>query len=165
MGFNLRNLCNLRIKPSHMHWHIFVIGKPKLAYAKAGVEEYARRIRLTVPLAIEFLKPAGSESESDALLRRSAGMFRLVLDERGKEFTSRQFAGKVSEWELRGIKSVALIVGGADGHTEALRESADCLMALGRLTLQHELALVVALEQVYRAYSIKAGTPYHRDSQ
>ena len=146
-----------------MHWRVFVIGKPKLAFAKAGVEEYARRIRLTVPLSIDFLKPGGREGESEALLRRSEGMFRLVLDEKGEQFTSRRFAEKISDWERLTTKSVALIIGGADGHSETLRGSADCLMALGKMTLQHELALVVALEQVYRAYSIKAGLPYHRE--
>lgn len=146
-----------------MNWHVFVIGKPKLAFAKAGVEEYARRIQPFAPLAVECLKSGGRETESAALLRRSTGMFTLVLDERGGQFTSRQFAQKLSEWEQKSVKSVALIIGGADGHSEELRQSADWLMSLGKFTLQHELALVVALEQIYRAYSIKAGTPYHRE--
>jgi len=146
-----------------MNWRIFVIGKPKLAFAKAGVEEYARRIQPFAPLTVECLKSGARETESAALLRRSAGMFLIVLDERGGQFTSRQFAQKISEWEQRSVKSVALIIGGADGHTEELRQSADWLMSLGKFTLQHELALVVALEQIYRAYSIKAGTPYHRE--
>jgi 23S rRNA (pseudouridine1915-N3)-methyltransferase len=86
-----------------------------------------------------------------------------VLDERGAQFTSREFAGKIREWEQRSVKNVALIIGGADGHTDELRSAADLLWSLGRLTLQHELALVVLLEQIYRAYSINAGAPYHRD--
>lgn len=146
-----------------MNWHVFVIGKPKLAFAKAGMEDYVKRIQPFAPLVVECVKTSTRETESATLLRRSEGMFRIVLDERGGQFTSRQFSQKLAEWEQRNTKSVALIIGGADGHTDVLRQSADWLMALSKFTLQHELALVVALEQVYRAYSIKAGTPYHRE--
>jgi 23S rRNA (pseudouridine1915-N3)-methyltransferase len=146
-----------------MNWRIFVVGKPKLAFAKAGVEEYMRRIRQVAPLEIDYVKASTRETESAALLRRSEGMFRIVLDERGGQFTSRQFSQKLADWEQRSVKSAALLIGGADGHTAELRESADWLMALSKFTLQHELALVVAFEQIYRAYSIKAGTPYHRE--
>ena len=66
-------------------------------------------------------------------------------------------------WENRSIPKCALLVGGADGWDEAMRKKADLLWSLGSLTLQHEMALLVALEQIYRACTIKAGTPYHRD--
>lgn len=146
-----------------MNWHILVIGKPKLAFAEAGVAEYLRRLEPVAKVRLDFLKAPTREKESAALLERSAGMFRIVLDERGAQFTSREFAGKIREWEQRSVKNVALIIGGADGHTDELRSAADLLWSLGRLTLQHELALVVLLEQIYRAYSINAGAPYHRD--
>jgi 23S rRNA (pseudouridine1915-N3)-methyltransferase len=58
---------------------------------------------------------------------------------------------------------VAIIVGGSDGHSQPLLDAADFLWSLGPLTLQHELALVVALEQLYRAHTILTGHPYHRD--
>jgi 23S rRNA (pseudouridine1915-N3)-methyltransferase len=146
-----------------MHWHIFAIGKPRLAFAREGVEEYAKRLRPMAGVTIEYLKPAGGEEESAALLRRSEGMLRVALDERGEQCTSRELAARVGRWEQDRIKAVALLIGGADGHSAELRAKADWLWGLGRLTLQHELALVVVLEQVYRAYSIKAGLPYHRD--
>lgn len=146
-----------------MNWHVFAPGKPKLAYAKAGIEEYAARLAAVVPLTIEFIKPTARETESAALLRRSAGMFRVVLDERGAEMTSRALAQKIGAWELAGVKNIALLIGGADGHSAELRAAADAVLALSKFTLQHELALVVLLEQLYRAYAIKAGAPYHRD--
>ena len=146
-----------------MNWHVMVVGKPKLTYAKVGAEDYLHRIRSNAAIVVETVKPSTRETESAAFLRRSEGMFRIVLDERGGQFTSRQFAQKLGEWEQRSVKAVALIIGGANGHTDELRQSADWLMALSKFTLQHELALVVALEQIYRAYSIKAGTPYHRE--
>jgi len=146
-----------------MHWYIFAIGKPKLGFARAGVEEYDKRLRAFAPVTLEYLKASTREAESALLLQRSEGMLRIVLDERGAELTSRAFAEKISGWEQNSVKSVAILIGGADGHTAALREAAGWTWALSKLTLQHELALVVLYEQLYRAYSIKAGLPYHRE--
>ena len=146
-----------------MNWHVLVIGKPKLTFAKVGMEDYVRRIQPFSPLKVDCLKSSTREAESALLLRRSEGMFRIVLDERGDQVSSCQFALKITDWEQRSLKSVALILGGAEGHTDTLRQSADWLMGLSKFTFQHEIALVVALEQIYRGYTIKAGTPYHRD--
>jgi len=146
-----------------MNWHVFAIGKPKHAFAKIGVEEYAPRISPFASLSIEYLKAAARETESAVLSKRSEGMLRIVLDERGDELTSAAFAQKVTGFEMQGIKNIALLIGGADGHSDSLRDSADWLWSLSRLTTQHELALVFALEQIYRAYTIKARLPYHRD--
>jgi 23S rRNA (pseudouridine1915-N3)-methyltransferase len=146
-----------------VHWNILAIGKPKLGYARAGVEEYAKRLRAFAPVEIDYLKASHREAESALLRQRSEGMLRIVLDERGDEPTSRALAGKIAAWEQQSVKSVAVLIGGADGHTPELRREADWTWALSKLTLQHELALVVLCEQIYRAYSIKAGLPYHRD--
>ena len=76
-------------------------------------------------------------------------------DERASAFTA---------WERSGtVKGIAVLIGGADGHTEELRRAVQWQWSLSKLTLQHEMALLFVLEQVYRAYTIKAGTPYHRD--
>jgi 23S rRNA (pseudouridine1915-N3)-methyltransferase len=146
-----------------MRWHIFAIGKPKLAYAKAGIEEYATRLGGYTQVEFTSLKAGSREQESAALLERSEGHLRIVLDERGEQVTSKALAEKISGWEQSRVKSVALLIGGAEGHTDGLRAAADWSWSLSRLTLQHELALVVVLEQIYRAYSIKAGAPYHRE--
>jgi 23S rRNA (pseudouridine1915-N3)-methyltransferase len=76
---------------------------------------------------------------------------------------SRQLATLIERWESQGIRNISLIVGGADGHDETVRKNADFVLSLSRMTLQHELALLVALEQIYRAYTILSGSPYHRD--
>lgn len=146
-----------------MNWNIFAIGKPKLGFARAGLEEYAGRLCGFTTVKLEFLKSGTREAESGLLLQRSEGMFRIVLDERGDQLGSRALAGKISGWEQHSVKSVALLIGGADGHTDTLRKAANWTWALSELTFQHELALVVLLEQIYRAYSIKVGLPYHRD--
>jgi 23S rRNA (pseudouridine1915-N3)-methyltransferase len=146
-----------------MRWHIFAIGKPKLEFARLGLEDYAARVKPFAPVEVQFLKQSASAAEGAALLERSKGMFRIVLDERGDHVTSRALAKKVSAWEMQGPRDFAVLVGGADGHTDEVRQAAGWTWSLSKLTLQHELALVVALEQLYRAYTIKAGLPYHRD--
>ena len=147
---------------TNMRWHIIAIGKPKLEYARLGIEEYAARLKPFVPVTVQYLK-AGADGESLALLNRSKGMMRIVLDERGTHLGSRDLALQINKWEVEGPRDFALLIGGADGHSEALRQAAGWSWSLGKMTLQHELALVVALEQLYRAYTIKAGLPYHRD--
>jgi 23S rRNA (pseudouridine1915-N3)-methyltransferase len=146
-----------------MRWHIVVIGKPKLEYARLGVEEYLGRLKPFVPVEISYVKASSAENESDALLERTKAMYRIVLDERGEHVPSRGLAKKLNDWELHSKRDLALIIGGADGHSDELRQAAGWSWSLGQHTLQHELALVVALEQLYRAYTIKAGLPYHRD--
>lgn len=146
-----------------MNWKIVAVGKPKLDFARAGITEYLGRLRHHTAIEMIAVAASGSAREGEALLRHSEGTFRILLDESGSEPASRAFAAQIEQWEQDRIKTVALLIGGADGHGAPVREAADWTWSLSRLTLQHELALVVMLEQLYRAYSIKAGTPYHRD--
>lgn len=114
-------------------------------------------------MELVYLKAGASEAVSADLLARSEGTFRVALDERGKDWTTDEFVKKVNVWEMDpGIKTVSLLIGASDGHSAELRAKADAIWALSPLTLQHELALVVLLEQLYRAYTIKRGEPYHR---
>jgi 23S rRNA (pseudouridine1915-N3)-methyltransferase len=145
-----------------MKWLLFTVGKPALPYAKAGRDEYFERLTKFVPVEQVTIKATDRVRESADLLARSEGCFRIVLHERGTALTSRALAAKVDEWRLNS-RRVAVILGGADGHDKPLLNAADFLWSLGPLTLQHELALVVALEQLYRAHTILTGHPYHRD--
>ena len=146
-----------------MRWQVFAIGKPRLEFARLGIDEYAARMRPFAPLQLNYLKSTTQAGESLALVERSKGMLRVVLDERGEEVTSRALAKKISDLEMHGKRDIAILVGGADGHNDQVRESAGWLWSLSKLTLQHEIALVLAMEQLYRAYTIKSGLPYHRD--
>jgi 23S rRNA (pseudouridine1915-N3)-methyltransferase len=146
-----------------MRWHIFAIGKPRLEFARLGVEEYSGRLKPFGHLEMHYLKSSSQAGESLALLERSKGMFRIVLDERGDEVTSRDLAKKITAFEQNGKRDAAVLVGGADGHAEDVRQAAGWCWSLSKLTLQHECALVLALEQLYRAHTIRAGLPYHRD--
>ncbi len=146
-----------------MTWKIFAAGKPALAYAKTGIAEYLKRLKRGAKVELIYLKAGDSETVSKDLLTRSEGTFRIALDERGKDWTTDQFVKRVNAWEMDpGIKTISLLIGASDGHTPALRQKCQAVWALSHLTLQHELALVVLLEQLYRAYTIKRGVPYHR---
>jgi 23S rRNA (pseudouridine1915-N3)-methyltransferase len=142
---------------------ILVAGKPALAYAKSGVEEYLKRLGRYGSHELEFLKAGDSASVSAALLERSAGTFRIAMDERGESLVTQDWADKFASLEMRGdIKAVTFLIGASDGHTPALRQACDAVWSLSKLTLQHELALVVLLEQLYRVATLRKGEPYHR---
>lgn len=147
-----------------MQIRIIVAGKPALAYAKVGVEEYLKRLSRTGGHELIVIKAGSREDVSARLLERSEGCYRIALDERGAQLTTRKLAEKLAALEMRGdVKAVAFLIGAADGHTPELRELCDFTLTLSLFTLQHELALLVLLEQLYRVASLKSGSPYHRD--
>jgi 23S rRNA (pseudouridine1915-N3)-methyltransferase len=84
-----------------------------------------------------------------------------LLDSRGKEFSSEEFARLLGDYQDRNPLPLVLAIGDADGFSDAARSAAQFTISLGKMTLPHELARVVLLEQVYRAFTILAGHPYH----
>jgi len=146
-----------------MKWQIAAIGKPSLSYAKSGVAEYTKRLKRYAPVELKAdWKDGGQEKNSAQLLAASEGSIRIVLDERGDHWTTADFTERVRSWQMDGVKRVSLLIGGADGHSEDLRKKADHVVAMSGFTMQHELALLVLLEQVYRVHTILRGEPYHR---
>ena len=146
-----------------MIFKVIVAGKASHSYAKTGVDEYIKRLKRYGKVELTFVKDGDSAAVSERLLKAADGSFIIAMDERGKEFTSHEFADKVRGWtDDPMVKSVAFLIGAADGHTEELRQKSRLLLRLSKMTLMHELALVVLLEQVYRAHTILRGEPYHR---
>ena len=145
-----------------MRYLVLTVGKSALPSARDGRDEYLERLARYATVGKVPVKPSSPARETEGLLAMSEGHFRVVVHERGTAVTSRRLAAKVDEWRLA-ARPVAIIVGGSDGHSQPLLDAADFLWSLGPLTLQHELALVVALEQLYRAHTILTGHPYHRD--
>ncbi len=104
------------------------------------------------------------EAESELLLSPfPEKTFIVALDERGKEFSSQQLATKLQDIQNQGYKALGFIIGGADGLHDRVRERADLLMCLGRLTWPHMLVRPLIVEQLYRAESILNNHPYHRE--
>lgn len=147
-----------------MRIRVVVAGKPALGYAKLAVEDYLKRLGRHGSYELSHVKAGGSKEVSRRLLEATEGCWRVALDERGEGLTTRELAGRFERLERDGgVKTVAVLIGAADGHDAVLRERCDLVLGLSRLTMQHELALVVLLEQLYRLASLKAGGPYHRD--
>ena len=145
-----------------MKHQILVAGKPALAYAKTGTAEYLKRLQRYGSYELKHIKDGSSKDVSRRLHEASAGTLRIVMDERGESLTTGQLTQRIQDWEMRGVKRASYLIGASDGHTQQLRNDADMVWALSPLTLQHELALVVLLEQVYRVATIQRGEPYHR---
>lgn len=141
---------------------IIAAGKPALGYAKTGVAEYVKRLSRYGSYELKHIKDGSSEDVSKRLLNSSEGTLRIALDERGENLTTSAFATRIRNWEHEGIKRASYLIGASDGHSESLRQKADMVWALSPLTLQHELALLVLVEQLYRVATIHRGEPYHR---
>ena len=106
------------------------------------------------------IRPANKEKEGIFLLQATEGFRRIVLDERGRLFTTEEFTEKLNLWQGQG--KIAFLIGGSDGHSEKIHEAADELLSLSPLTFPHKLAYVILVEQLYRAMQITSGHPYHR---
>lgn len=142
---------------------VIVAGKASHAYAKTGIEEYLKRLRRYGKVELSFVKDGDSDAVSERLLKAAGNSLIIALDERGKEFTSHAFARELQGWkDDPTVKGISFLIGAADGHNEALRNRAHLTLRLSKMTMMHELALVVLLEQVYRAHTILKGEPYHR---
>lgn len=147
-----------------MDFRIIAAARPSIAYARDGVKFFEDRLRPLGKVELRYVKAGSSEDVSARLLEASEGCLRIAMDERGENWTTRQLEQHVRDWQMRGdIKHVAFLIGAADGHTEELRRRCDHVLCLGKHTMQHELALVVLLEQIYRIHTLLAGSPYHRD--
>lgn len=136
---------------------IITIGKFSLKPLQTLVEEYLGRVRHYLSVEIASFK-----SLADYLKKSSHKEFLIVLDEKGESLTSPEFSKWLEDKKLRAIKSIVFLVGPAEGFSEEVRKKADFVLSLSKMTLQHELALVVLLEQIYRACTILKGEPYHK---
>lgn len=113
---------------------------------------------------VEGKPPGDTRAEAAALHRATPdGARKVLLDERGAEWASRQLAEKLARWRDDGLSAATFWIGGADGAAQSLKDQADEKLAFGRQTWPHKLVRVMAAEQVYRAITILANTPYHRD--
>ena len=144
------------------------IGKTKEPAIGSLTEEYLKRISRYaqvegVSLRDEdgLLEMGGRGASKSKGATAAAKSTLALMDSRGKEFSSEQFAKFLGDYQDRNPLPLILAIGGADGFSEATRAVAQHTISLGKMTLAHELARVVLLEQVYRAFTILKGHPYH----
>lgn len=156
-----------------MKLQVLAVGNRMPAWVTAGFDEYAKRMPREMPLQLKELKPATRGSAADvarwtkieaerihAALPRGAQ--RVVLDEHGRSFPTIKLASHLQGWRNEG-RDIAFVIGGADGLDPELKSGADLLWSLSPLTLPHGLVRVLLAEQLYRASSILANHPYHRE--
>jgi 23S rRNA (pseudouridine1915-N3)-methyltransferase len=152
---------------------LVAVGQRQPAWADAACEEFAKRFPPECRLELKALKaePRSSGKTVAALMAAEAsrieaalpkGVRRIVLDERGERRTTAQLAERLRFW-LGDGRDVALIVGGPDGLADEIKAGADETLRLSDLTLPHALARVLLAEALYRAWSLHAGHPYHRE--
>jgi 23S rRNA (pseudouridine1915-N3)-methyltransferase len=146
-------------------------GRTKDPHLRAMQDDLAGRIEHFTPIALEELPTArgasrarkqGLTSAERAVVEKLRGATKVLLDQRGRERTSQEFAEWLGKEALRGTRDVAFLIGGPDGFSDALRAEADVLMSLSRMTLTRDWARTLLLEQIYRAFTILRGYPYAR---
>lgn len=150
-------------------WHVGrARGRGPLAEA---ADDYAGRLMRYATFAQKAIRPAPPSMPAPEAQRLEGervieglppNAILVLLDERGKLVRSEALAERIDTWRHAGARPVVFCVGGAEGHGDALRQRADWLWSLSPLVFPHELARLIALEQLYRAFTILAGEPYHR---
>jgi 23S rRNA (pseudouridine1915-N3)-methyltransferase len=155
-----------------MRVHLIAVGRLRAGPEKDLVDDYLTRFDRTGRglglgpvrmIEVDDRKGGGMEAEAD-LLRRAVpdGAVLALLDERGRVESSPDFARRLSDWRDQGRGDLALLIGGADGLAPGLRSEAEHMLSFGKMVWPHMLVRVMLAEQLYRAASILAGTPYHR---
>ena len=137
------------------------IGKTRSAALQALTDEYLKRVG-------QYADAKGLSLKDEAALLKLAGRDResrrqwlVLLDSRGKQLSSEELATFLRDHQDRNPLPLVLVIGPANGFSESVLRQADFVLSLGKMTLAHELARVVLLEQVYRAFTILKGHPYH----
>jgi 23S rRNA (pseudouridine1915-N3)-methyltransferase len=155
---------------------LLAVGRLKNGPERELCGRYAERFMrsgraVALDLAIREVEESGARRAGDRQAEEArmlaaacpAGAPLIAWDERGKALTSAGFAAELGHRRDAGLRSLAMVIGGADGLSPAIRDSASLVLSFGGLTLPHQLARVLVLEQLYRAGSILAGHPYHRE--
>ena len=149
-----------------MKIYINAIGKEKSKELSLLTQEYLKRFPWSVETNEFTYDKNGSVdeiklAEGKLLLSKARGKL-IALDEIGKEFSSPKLAEKFQTWMNDGNSEVTFLIGGANGHSQWLREQADLVLSLSQLTFAHKLVRLILAEQIYRVYSIIQGHPYHK---
>ena len=160
---------NMKIK-------IVTVGKLKEKYLKDGIAEYTKRLgRFTKLEMIELLDEKtpdrASDLENQQILEKEGNRILAKIGDReyvialaieGEQFPSEKFSKTIEEVTVRGYSEITFLIGGSLGLSPAVKKRANLLMSFGKLTLPHQLMKLVLIEQIYRAFMIQQGSPYHK---
>lgn len=157
-----------------MEIKLLTIGRTRTDFVKAGIEAYLKRLRHYVPFSIDELpdvrttkstdKNSQKEMEGKQILSLVTSSDQLILlDERGREYSSLEFAAFLEKTMAMGRKRIIFAVGGPYGFSQDVYNRADAKVSLSRMTFNHEMVRMFFVEQVYRAMTILRGEPYHHE--
>jgi len=157
-----------------MKIELMAIGKTQSKYLIEGIDMYCQRLGHYIPFAFTVLPDVKcAKSLSETQLKEREGQIMMsafqpsdvvvLLDERGKEFTSREFAGYIDKQMTSGLKRLVFVIGGPYGFSDRMYERADGKISLSRMTFSHEMVRLFFIEQIYRSMTILRGEPYHHD--
>ena len=155
---------------------VVTVGKLKEKYLKDGIAEYSKRISRfakleMIELADEKTPDRASESENQKILEIEGQRilskvgdrdFVIALAIEGKTFSSEEFSKQLEEASIKGFSTLTFIIGGSLGLAQDVKNRANLSVSFGRLTLPHQLMRLVLAEQIYRAFTIQQGSPYHK---
>ena len=156
-----------------MHIRLLAVGDRQPSWVDTAFSDYAGRLPRQWQFRLDEINTAqrrksasagvAAAAEGDKILGRlKPDEFVVLLDENGRQFSSRELAGKLDNWQVVG-QDIVFIVGGPDGVSADVKNRANLTWSLSKLTLPHGLARVLFAEQLYRAWSLTTGHPYHRD--
>lgn len=141
---------------------ILAVGKLKERFWKEAVAEYEKRLTGYAKLQIREIPDKGIDFESDEIVRLAGTSHLILLAIDGTQRSSEGIAHRLEQLTTYGTSDIAFCIGGSDGVGQKVRERADETLSFGEITLPHNLARVVLLEQIYRAFKIMRGETYHK---
>ncbi len=151
---------------------LLVVGKTDDAYINTGVDKYVNRLKHYTSFEIQVipgLKNAKSMSETEIKKKEAEqilkqvedGDYLVLLDERGKQFSSTEFSKFITTCSIRSVNKIVFVVGGAYGFDEQVYKRTNEQISLSRMTFSHQMVRLFFIEQLYRAFTILKGEPYH----
>ena len=157
-----------------MEVKLITVGKTDVPWVKEGLDLYVSRLRHYVPFSLAeipqlknvsaFSQEQIKEKEGELILKQVApGYTFILLDERGKQYRSVEWADWIQRQLSKGGKGLVFVVGGAYGFSQKVYERADGLVSLSKMTFSHQMVRTVFAEQLYRAFTIIRGEPYHHE--
>lgn len=157
-----------------MKIEVLAVGKTTTSYIREAVSDYVKRINHYMPAEFVYtgdIKNLRSLSQEQQKQREGEAILAylqpsdqvILLDERGKQFTSREFASKLEQLNLASTRRLIMVIGGPYGFSESVYERANMLLSLSKMTFSHEMVRLFIVEQIYRAMTILRGEPYHHD--
>lgn len=157
-----------------MEIELLTIGKTSIRFVEDGIAEYIRRLKHYIPYSIKSLPDVKNASKMDQAKQKDAegekildvisnSDFVVLLDERGKQYSSIEFSAFLEKQMISGRRKVIFVVGGPYGFSKPVYDRADSLLSLSKMTFNHEMVRLFFTEQIYRAMTILRGEPYHHE--